>query len=344
MGGMISLELAVLAPERILSLTLLATHAGGLSGRAPFIGVYQILRSIVLRDENLVVENVLTMLYGKNTLADPDKRKSFRDYHVERFRKRIPPSLIGLLGHLTAVLRHYVTYAELLKIRYAPFKCLIMVGTEDRLVREANSYLLQRVLGCRLMKLDNAGHGLQGECANEINHELFHIFESHRKNQSAKKAPSEAPTDYATEIKALELCCQHRTHCFVHDLVGFFKGLFLGMILYASLPAFGLSKTNFGGFHLTFESVILLACLSGLRRSVECVYKTFRARRFVRKHQLQLTRAAHHSGAGVTLPEEPKKGIPDDCGFGFPTHALIVTANLISLIYWLTFYGQKTSV
>ena len=53
--------------------------------------------------------------------------------------------MIGLLGHLTAVYRHYVSYADLLKIRYSPFQCLIMVGTEDRLVREVNSYMLQRV-------------------------------------------------------------------------------------------------------------------------------------------------------------------------------------------------------
>jgi hypothetical protein len=46
---------------------------------------------------------------------------------------------------MLAVQRHYVSYADLLKIRYAPFDCLIIVGTEDRLVRETNSYLLQQV-------------------------------------------------------------------------------------------------------------------------------------------------------------------------------------------------------
>ena len=64
---------------------------------------------------------------------------------MERIRTRIQPSLIGLIGQITTVYRHYVSYADLLKIRYSPFECLIMVGTEDRLVRETNSYMIRRV-------------------------------------------------------------------------------------------------------------------------------------------------------------------------------------------------------
>jgi pimeloyl-ACP methyl ester carboxylesterase len=75
MGGMIALELALIAPEKLLSLTLLATHAGGLAGRAPFVAVRHIAQSIFLRDEHLSMENALTMLYSTKTLADPNKRK-----------------------------------------------------------------------------------------------------------------------------------------------------------------------------------------------------------------------------------------------------------------------------
>jgi hypothetical protein len=53
--------------------------------------------------------------------------------------------MVGSFGQMFAVQRHYISYADLLKIRYANFPCLIMVGTEDRLVREANSYMLKRV-------------------------------------------------------------------------------------------------------------------------------------------------------------------------------------------------------
>ncbi len=52
---------------------------------------------------------------------------------------------MGVIGQITAVTRHYIGYADLLKIRYSPFECLVMVGTEDRLVREANSYIIRQV-------------------------------------------------------------------------------------------------------------------------------------------------------------------------------------------------------
>ena len=79
MGGMIALELAVLTPKRILSLTLLATHAGGLPGRAPLIGVRLIIESIILRDKIQLLENVLVMLYGPKTLANSEKRQVPRE-------------------------------------------------------------------------------------------------------------------------------------------------------------------------------------------------------------------------------------------------------------------------
>jgi hypothetical protein len=40
---------------------------------------------------------------------------------------------------------------------------------------------------------------------------------------SSKEPSSEMPIEYATEVQALELCCQHRSHCLIYNLVGLFK-------------------------------------------------------------------------------------------------------------------------
>ena len=75
MGGMVALELAIIAPERILSLVLLATHAGGLVGQAPLVGLRHVFRSGTTRDRHLNVENVLEMLYAAKTLINQEQHQ-----------------------------------------------------------------------------------------------------------------------------------------------------------------------------------------------------------------------------------------------------------------------------
>lgn len=99
-------------------------------------------------------------------------------------------------------------------------------------------YSVVQVLGARLIQIQDAGHGLPGECAEEINEELLskndlprkftclfldlEMYESIRLNPPGKTS-REIPREYQTEIKALDQCCKHRTHCFIHDIVGFIK-------------------------------------------------------------------------------------------------------------------------
>ena len=75
MGGMVALELAIIAPERILSLALLATHAGGLVGQAPLIGLRHVFRAGTIRDRHLSVENAMEMLYASKTLLNQEQRQ-----------------------------------------------------------------------------------------------------------------------------------------------------------------------------------------------------------------------------------------------------------------------------
>ena len=65
------------------------------------------------------------------------------------------------------------------------------------------------------------------------------------------------------------------------------------------------------------------------------MFNAFRVRHYIHQHRLQLDRAADHGGIGINLPDESKHGIPSGCGFDIPILPLIVTINLISLIYWM---------
>jgi hypothetical protein len=48
------------------------------------------------------------------------------------------------------------------------------------------------------------------------------LYESIRTN-NPPMIKREIPEEYKTEIKALEQCCQHRTHCFIYNIVGLIK-------------------------------------------------------------------------------------------------------------------------
>jgi pimeloyl-ACP methyl ester carboxylesterase len=75
MGGMIALEFALLARGRILSLTLMVTHAGGMIGQAPFTALRHAFRSLILRDEDELLNNALDSSFSQTALSDPDKRQ-----------------------------------------------------------------------------------------------------------------------------------------------------------------------------------------------------------------------------------------------------------------------------
>jgi pimeloyl-ACP methyl ester carboxylesterase len=260
MGGMIALELALAAPLRIRSLALVVTHAGGLGGLAPLSGVTRMLVSLFTRNEKQRLRAIMRMLYSEATLQDPDRTAELEKHHLTRMATRIPPKLPAVLGHTIAVYTHYVSYANLLRLRYARFPTLVMVGSEDQLVRVSNSRMLSRVLGARLAVVPDGGHGLLTECAPAVNDTLLKFFEhaedtiateeerrardARAENANGDEDGEDAEEDqdedemevaaqqlvteaepivspYTLEEKAIALACTHSVHCFLNNMMGF---------------------------------------------------------------------------------------------------------------------------
>lgn len=207
-----------------------------------------------------------------------------------------------------------------------------------------------------------------GNCTKEI----FAIYIAFFESIDLNNRKSSVAEEYATELRAVELCCQHRTHCFIYNIIGLskvwlkihdktssfpnfiVKGLFLGLILYGALTS-GLANKELAGTSLCKRCMVLIGCLkykkrwinyhwsfscffyiyySGLHRSMPCIFNAYRARRFVRKHRLLLEQAARHGGVGIALLNKQKSGIPNDCGFGFPVSSIIFTFCLVGLAWW----------
>lgn len=176
MGGMIAQELALLAPARVRSLTLIATHAGGLYAALPRIEGFLGFVEVNVSAPSKRVAALKRLLYTPEFLASVD---------VERLDQRVT-DMIGrraprdtLVGHLYAVL-HHRTRRRLGAIR-AP--TMVVRPARDLLVNPRNSDVLAREIpGARLVRFDDAGHGVTFQCADALNAELVrHIAAAERR-------------------------------------------------------------------------------------------------------------------------------------------------------------------
>ncbi|KAK5579681.1 hypothetical protein RB653_009366 [Dictyostelium firmibasis] len=175
MGGMISLELAHLAPQRIKSLALVVTHAGSL---APARGIWGITQTIFIRDHRKRALVLAGILYSKPYLTQQSKTDPSRtnlDMFVEKYLKDMetakPPSISALYGHIRTVNTHKVSKKRLLEIKErigGPIT--IITGTHDDLVDPTGSHYLNSILSpIEFVIFNGSGHSVNIE-----NYQEFH--------------------------------------------------------------------------------------------------------------------------------------------------------------------------
>jgi pimeloyl-ACP methyl ester carboxylesterase len=110
MGGMVCQEIALLAPERLASLSLLVTHAGGVRGVAPASGLWYMSRPLWQRlSVPEQISNLMQMQYHPASLADAATEARLRAFHEHLAARDYPkPTLSGVLAQLWAIHHHHV--------------------------------------------------------------------------------------------------------------------------------------------------------------------------------------------------------------------------------------------
>ncbi|KAF1792276.1 SNARE associated Golgi protein [Phytophthora cactorum] len=164
MGGMISQEIALAAPERLQSLSLLVTSPGSFT---PDASAYPaILTTLVSSDMDNVTNAMLSFLYPDSFLVSKNGDNGtmhdvFFKYHMEVAATLGAPSSSGALGQTAALVLHNVSDKKLTKIRDYGFPILIIGAKQDQCINVSHSLHFSKVLESdhtKLVMYEDAGH------------------------------------------------------------------------------------------------------------------------------------------------------------------------------------------
>lgn len=353
MGGMISEELALLAPHRILALALIVTHAGGRTARAPIAGSLGIVTSLIKKRTNDdMARGAMSILYSSKTLSDPssDQYQRLFRHHLNRLESRKKPVLSGALGQIQAVFTHYLNYTQLLQIRYSTFPTLVLVGTEDKLVNPVNSKMLAETLGSEYVVLEDAAHGLLAEHPEKSNAILKAFFERAAQLRSDAENSDQLKEQWAAHHQALALACRHRPHCNTKLLrefvLGYLSGFLFRLIFHRYLPPAQLHDVNFRGdviqlsrFQQSRSFGLLVASIRAIYSSLLCIYRQQRYKyavtELVRNKSLELKNApeVQQHGGNQVANQSDRHHWPDLAMPGLPKAQLLCTA-LAAIIFY----------
>jgi pimeloyl-ACP methyl ester carboxylesterase len=173
MGGMIAQELALRSAERCQSLTLVATHGGAPVASLPTLQGMRLFLQGLFGGQKTRLRSLPRLLYPEEFLKSigPEAIHS----HLE-VRLGQPPTLRTVLGQFYAVMRHStesrLTQIELPTLLVRPGKDILIRPTQtDRLA--------ERIPSARVLRFDDAGHGVTFQKAAELNTALREHFAQH---------------------------------------------------------------------------------------------------------------------------------------------------------------------
>ncbi|KAK1941277.1 putative aminoacrylate hydrolase RutD [Phytophthora citrophthora] len=180
MGGMISLELANMAPQRVKSLSLLCTTRGRY---IPVCNsVLPMTRTLDHSDPDLETHNLLVVLYPPKFLSqtmENDPRSIYEamfECHKYLVENRETPRVFGFVGQGMAVLSHFVSDERLHFIRDQNFPILVLGGSKDVVIPGCETQTLYNNLAsdqARMVMYDDAGHGAFFQYLDEVAEDII---------------------------------------------------------------------------------------------------------------------------------------------------------------------------
>jgi len=176
MGGMITLELSLMIPAKILSLSLAVTHAGHWPASIPpFSGLVLLGKQMAASSVDERAHGISHLIYSQkflNTKID-DKTTMYdrvKQNLIRRITSEPKTDLKGVIGQMGAVSTHYVSIDNLKKLQQSGIPIVIMTGTDDNLVKPSNSHSLKEYLKpAEFLVFEGAGHAVNVECFDEFN-------------------------------------------------------------------------------------------------------------------------------------------------------------------------------
>lgn len=192
MGGMIAQEVAMLVPERLLSLSLVSTHSGSFGKSIPrvdkMIGAAFFSKSDPIKNAH----ETMSLLYSKDTLKDPVMYKKLLGMHADLNCNYGSPTDKDLSAQTMAVLTHHASRKELRKLAKYDFPKLVITGDKDVVVRPGNSTHIAKYFGVAPIIVQNTGHMVITSRPDTVNR---NIIETIRKGASIKGKSQEPSSD-----------------------------------------------------------------------------------------------------------------------------------------------------
>jgi pimeloyl-ACP methyl ester carboxylesterase len=182
MGGMISQEIVLNHPERVRSLTLMATTPGGPEA-VPMTPEYA--QALMIPDATERTRRSIELTFGeKFRRENPEMMQLILEATMSGSVGVTPIGAgeiapMGFIGQISAVAAWMGAGGTAARLGDIKAPTLVLHGGEDLLLPVGNGKLLGRdIPGARLRIWDDAGHALNAEYPEEVNAELVAHLEA----------------------------------------------------------------------------------------------------------------------------------------------------------------------